>query len=109
MKGTGKKLTSAGGWDLTQDGEGGGKSQLLSPHNLYTSFMWKNACCCSDQLVAPCNGPAQGSHHPVQPSLAVKPLCHLLDTFAILLTQLHLQPSKQPAKEKEYQGGSDNA
>ena len=25
MKGTGKKLTSAGGWNLTQDGEGGGK------------------------------------------------------------------------------------
>lgn len=72
MRGTGKKVTSAGGWDSTQDG---GK-QLLSPCNLYKSFAWKNACCCSDPACSTPQGPAQ-----CWSTSTVKPLCCLLDTF----------------------------
>lgn len=59
MKGTGKKnLTSAAGSDLTLDREGGGGKKLLSPHNLYTSFMWKKKPAAAHiQLVAHCKGP----------------------------------------------------
>lgn len=52
--------------------------QLLSPCHLYTSFVWKNACCGSDPACSTPQGPAQ-----CWSTLTAKPPCCLLDMFGV--------------------------
>lgn len=65
-------------------GRGGGKKQL-SPCHLYTSFMWKNACCFSDPA---CSTPR---------GLSLFRLWSLYVRDVQPVSQLHLQSSK-PSK-----------